>query len=175
LKAVTILLIVTMLVSCSKKVYSDKNQPDAPSQETQNTDTSFVFDIDSFGFLDEFPRSIAGIKAMYPDEGFEEKTFVNTGKGPLGDYAYTLRTSNIYFDFWGDTIEEANLLAVEIFNPKYQCKTIQVIGMPAEKLESLTGKKLTLDKTIVIYTELYGLIISTKDGIVQSYLIIEQL
>ena len=174
MKPVIVLLIFTMLASCSKKVYSE-SQPDAPSQETHNQYASFVFDIDLFGFLDEFPRSIAGIKAMYPDEGFEEKTFVNTGKGPLGEYAYTLRTSNIYFNFWGDTIEDAILLGVEIFNPDYQCKTMRIIGMPAEELESLSGKKLTLDKTIVIYTELYGLIIRTKDGIVQNYLIIEQL
>ena len=174
MKPVIILLIFTLLGSCSKKVYPE-SQPDAPGQETQKQYTSFVFDIDSFGFLDEFPRSIAGIKAMYPDEGFEETTFVNTGKGPLGKYAYTLRTSNIYFIFWGDTAEEAGLNVVEIFDSKYQCKTMQIIGMPVSELESLSGQKINRDKRIIIYTDLYGLSISTDGNIVQSYVIIKQL
>ena len=46
-------------------------------QETQEPDASYEFDIDSFMFLDEFSKTIAGIKALFPDEFFEEKTFEN--------------------------------------------------------------------------------------------------
>ena len=52
---------------------------------------------------------------------------------------------------------------------------MQVIGMTAEELVNLSGKKLDLDRKIEIYTELYGLIIRTKDGTVQSYSIVAQL
>jgi hypothetical protein len=176
LKTLTILLLIALLLSCSKKVYQERTddiQPDPSGQEIQNIETTFVFDIDSFKFLDEFPKTIAEIKTMYPDEDFEESISANSWKHPVGDNFYMLKSSNINFVFLGDTIEEAILCIVEIYNTKYQCKSMQVIGMPIEELENASGEKLTRDKTVVIFTPLYGLTISTKDGVVQNYLIID--
>ena len=198
MRFIIMLLIFFLFASCSPKDDLAKNQPDLSYQEEQGLSyqekqdtsyqeeqgtsyqekqaSSYIFDIDSFGFLEEFPSSILEIKAMYPDEDFEERTFESNGRGvPLGDYAYTLRSDNIHFSFWGDTIEDATLQVVEIFNPQYQCKPMQVIGMPSEELVNLSGKKLDGDRKIAIFTELYGLTIQTKNGIVQSYLVIRQL
>jgi hypothetical protein len=196
MKPIIILLIFFLFISCSSKEDLAKNLPDLSYQEEQDTsdlfdqeeqntsdlldqeeqDTSYIFDIDTFGFLEEFPFSILEIKAMYPDENFEERTSESDGRGvPLGNYAYTLRSDNIHFYFWGNTIEDAALKVVEVINPQYQCKTMQVIGMTAEELENLSGKKLDLDKKIIIFTKLYSLTIQTKDGTVQSYTIVAQL
>ena len=171
-----VLLAFALFSSCSKKNYSrEEKQETLNHEESPTPEALYVFDIDSFKYLDEFPRSIAGIKALYPDEDFKERVSENTGKGPLGEYIYSLTSSNIQFIFWGDSIDEANLLVVEIFNAEYQCRTIKVIGMSAEELEHLSGKKLTRDKTIVISTELYVLTFETKEGVVQNYFIIAQL
>ena len=186
MKALTVfLLICSLFASCSKKDYSnERNQADENQEtltqeagilEAEVSNTSYVFDIDSFRYLEEFPKTIEDIKGMYPEELFEESIFENTGKGPMGDYAYTLRSPNIWFSFWGNTVEEANLLVVEIFSKEYQCKSIQVIGMSVEELERISGKKLTPEKNVRIYTELYILVIETGDGIVQSYKILASL
>ena len=206
MKLIIMSLIFFLFASCSSKEDLARNLPDSSYQEEQVTSdisdmdlsyqeeqatsdifdmdlsyreeqaTSDIFDIDSFGFLEEFPFSILEIKAMYPDENFEERTYESDGRGvPLGNYAYTLRSDNIRFSFWGNTIEDAALKVVEIFNPQYQCNTMQVIGITAEELENLSGKKLDLDKKIVIFTKLYSLTIQTKDGTVQSYTIVAQL
>jgi len=144
-------------------------------QEVQKFDISYVFEIDSFKYLEEFPRTIAGIKALYYDESFIEKTSKNDLKGFLGSYWYTLSSPNVIFSFLGDTMEDANLLIATITHLNYQCKTMQVIGMSVEQLEHVSGKRLTQDKTIRISTELYILIIETNNGIVSSYTILEQL
>ena len=186
MKIITSFLMCCILfISCPKKenlnnVNYEEARPekiylDILEQEMQKPNVSYIFDIDSFRYLDEFPRTITGIKAIYPDEPFEERVFENTGKGPLGNYIYTLRTNNIWFSFWGDTIEDANLLVVEIFDEKYQCENMQVIGMSAEELEKVSGKMLTRDMTIREFTELYILVIQTKDGVVTKYMILEQL
>jgi hypothetical protein len=187
MKTIAVLLLSCFLLfSCSKKDNSNRGtqgeeklealSQEKVIQEIQIPDVSYVFDIDSFKFLNEFPRTIAGIKAMYPDEVFEERTVESKGGGKsmhLGNYAYFLKSPNIQLGYWGDTIEDAILFELDIFTPEYQCETMQVIGMGAEELERVSGKKLTLDKTIAIYTELHeGLIISTKEGIVQSYTIL---
>jgi len=178
MKTIAVLLLVSFLFSsCSKRDYSNTEKQEVLSQEisgqeTRIPDASYVFDITSFKYIDEFPRTITGIKAMYLDESFEEKVLEITGKfdGPAGKYMYLLRTPDIRFDFFGDTAEEAILCSVDIFNSNYQCESMQVIGMPAEELERVSGLKLNLDKNIAIYNELHnGLIITTKGGFVQSY------
>jgi len=171
-----------LLASClekkdSKEGEQEEERQDIPNQEmlaqeAQKPDVSYVFDIDSFKYLDEFPRTIAGIKTIYPDEPFEERAFETNVKG-MGDYAYSVRSPNIWFGFWGDTIEAADLKTVEIFNPDYQCKSMQVIGMAVNDLEKISDEKLKPDGNIKIYTERYFLSIRTKDGIVQNYLIME--
>ena len=186
MKTMTILLLGCFLfVSCSKKEYSIEVKQEAEGRETliqetaiqemQKSDISYVFDIDSFKYLDEFPRTIAGIKEMYPDEAFEEKTSENDLKGFLGSYWYGLSSPNVRFSFLGNTVEDANLRIAIITSTDYQCETMQIIGMSAEELENVSGVKLTLDKTIRVSTELYILVIETKDGIVTSYRILEQL
>jgi len=190
MKAITVIVLSCILFSaCLKKDNSNGKKPEERQkilfqetfgQEVQKPDTSYLFDIDSFKYINEFPRTITGIKEMYPDEPFEESVFEITGseitgkwEGPPGKYMYILRSADIRFDFFGDTDEEANLYAVDIFNSNYQCKSIQVIGMSTEELERVSGRKLNSDKNIAIYTKLYdGLIIKTKDGFVQSYSII---
>ena len=180
MKTITVLLFCFLLCSCSKKGNSSlEKQKDEKlevlSQEIQQPDTFYVFDIDSFLFLDEFPKTIAGIKTFFPDEHFEEKTFENDVKGLMGKYVYSLRSANIHFGFWGDTTEEAVLLTVEIFSPEYQCKSIQIIGMSAEDIENISGNKLNRDKRINISTDLYVLSITTDGNVVKSYTILRQL
>ena len=188
MKPITIIIFGCILFSaCLKKDNPNGEKPEEKQeilfqetlgQEAQKPDASYVFSIDSFKYIDEFPRTITGIKTMYPDEPFEEKMFEITERfdGPPGKYMYSLRSPDIRFDFYGDTDEEASLYAVDIFNLNYQCKSMHVIGMPVEVLERVSGLRLNLDKNIAIYTELHdGLIIKTKDGFVQSYSIIAPL
>jgi hypothetical protein len=180
-----ILLFCSLFCSCSKRDYSNAEKQEeekqevltqeTPGQETQSPDVSYVFDIDSFLFLDEFPKTITDIKVLFPDEHFEEKTFENDVKGLLGEYVYSLYSANIRFGFWGDTTEEAVLLTSEIFNPKYQCKSMQIIGMPVKELESLSGNKLDPDKKINISNDLYVLSIKTDGNTVKSYTILREL
>ena len=180
MKTITILMISCFLFSfCSKNKESKTEEiQEARNQETyiqevQTVSVSYVFDIDSFKYLDEFPSTITDIKAMYPNEAFIEEMSEYTGRYREGKYWYALTSPSIQFHFWGDSFEEAKLYDVEIFKTEYQCQTIQIIGMLAEELEIMSGEKLTRDKTIVIYNETHdGLTITTKDGIVQSYLIL---
>jgi len=144
-------------------------------QEAQKFDISYVFDIDLFMYLDEFPRTIVGIKEMYQNESFEEKVYERIGKtGPPGNFVYSLDSPNIQFGFWGNSHEEAILYAVDIFNPSYQCKSVQVLGMTVEELENVTGQKLARDGILRVSTDSYTLSIKTKDGIVNTYTIIAQ-
>jgi hypothetical protein len=186
MKAIIVLLLSCFLFSaCSKKDYSntekhEEEKQEVVSQETidkeaQNPDISYVFDIDSFLFLDEFPKAVADIKALFPDEHFEEKTFENDVKGLFGEYVYSLYTANIRFGFWGDTIEEAVLLTSEIFNSEYQCKSMQIIGMPVKDLENVSGNKIDRDKKINISNGLYVLSIKTDGNTVKSYTILREL
>jgi len=152
-------------------------------QETQGQDVSYVFDhvfdyvfdIESFRFLDEFPWSISEIRAMYPDENFEEKTSTSEIKGLSEENWYSLESQDITFDYLGENIDEAILYIVEIFTPKYQCNTMRIIGMPVRDLESLSGNKLNLDKKINISTDLFDLSITTDGTTVKSYKILRQL
>ena len=186
MKTIAVLLLSCLLIaSCLKKNNSNAESKkegqealfhETLEQETQKPDDSYVFDIDSFMYLEEFPKTIAGIKAMYPDEPFEEKTSKNDLKGFNGSYWYLFSSPNIRFSFLGDTMEGADLCIVVITNKNYQCKNVQVIDMAAEELERVSGKKLTLDKTIAIYSKSDdGLIIKTEDGIVRSYTILGSL
>jgi len=189
MKIIAMLLSCFMFISCSKKnnlngvkqaeekqVFLSQNVPDQEEQKTSLYDEKYIFDIDSFKYLDEFPRSITGIKEMYPDENFEERITESNMKGlPIGKYIYSLDSTNIQFGFWGDTVEEAKLDVVHIYNQKYQCKAMQVIGMSVSKLESVSGKKLTPEKDICIYTEEYILVIETQNDIVSSYAIITRI
>ena len=186
MKTIAILLVSCLLFSsCLKKENLNEKRTEEEKQEVLSQETlgqevqkietsSYVFDIDSFKYLDEFPRTINGIKEMYPNESFEEKVSKRLGKSiHIGEYAYSLNSPNIQFGFWGDTTEEAILFTVEIFNSDYQCENMQVIGMSAEELEFVSNRKLNLDKNIIIYTESHdGLIIMTKNGIVINYLIV---
>jgi len=144
-------------------------------QEIHTPDILYIFDIDSFKYLDEFPRTIEGVKELYPDEPFEESLSEYGGKSYLGAYGYSLRSSNIQFIFGGDAIDELELRVVDIFNSNYQCEPIQVIGMTIEKLEKISGKNQTHEKAIKISSELYILLIETKNGIASSYSILAQL
>jgi hypothetical protein len=157
----------------------EKNQKELSKElldnEMKSPDASYTFDIDSFKFLDEFPRTIEGIKTIFPNEFFEEKTFENDVKGLMGEYVYSLYSANIHFGFWGDTTEDAVLLTVEIFTSKYQCSTMQIIGMPVEDLENLSGKRINPDKKIIIATDLYVLSIKTDGNTVKSYTILREL
>jgi len=186
MKAITVLLLCCFLFfSCLKKDYSNTEKQEEVKQEafsqeiidqgTQNPDASCVFDIESFRFLEEFPRTMEEIKTFFPNENFEEKTFENDVKGLEGNNVYSLLSENIRFGLWGDTTEDAVVLTVEIFTPKYQCATMQIIGMPVKDLESLSGNKLNLDKKIIISTDLYVLSITTDGSIVKSYTILRQL
>jgi len=186
MKTNTVLLLFCFLFcSCLKKDYSNTERQKEEKQEVlsqeildkeiQNPDASYVFDIESFRFIDEFPRTVVDVKTMYPYEPFEERTTKNTFKGYLGDYSYSLKSSNIQFIFWGDSIDDAELCIVEITHQDYQCKTMQVIGMAAEELERVSGKKLTRDKSIIISTDLYVLSIDTQNGIVRNYAIVAEL
>ena len=179
-KAVFLLLFCFSLASCSRKNYIKAEEQETLVKEEiileeKTPSVSYVFDIDSFKFLDEYPKTIAGIKALYPNELFEERIAGNEVKGIVGKYVYSLDSLNIQFGFWGDTPEEADLKTVEILNPDYQCKSIQVIGMTVEEIERISGEKLKPDKNIKIYTDLNFLSIRTKNGIVQNYIIMELL
>ena len=184
MKTFAILLMSCLLfVSCSKKDSLNEEKhgeggqevfgQEMLAQEVEKSKVFYLFDIESFKFIDEFPSTIDGIKALYPSENFEEDTIEHSVKGYLGKYAYTLKSPNIRFSFIGDTMEEAYLQIVVILNAEYQCKVMQIIGMSTEELENVSSKKLTRDKTIAIYSEKDdGLIIETQDGIVQSYTIL---
>jgi hypothetical protein len=191
MKNFAILFICCFLLSyCSKKDNNNEEKKEVLNQEpilqTQEIEVSYtpeesevsrtvyVFDIESFRFLDEFPWSILEIKAMYPDEDFEEKTSTNEVKGLFGDW-FSLESQNISFSYLGENIDEAILYIVEIFTPKYQCNTMQIIGMPVKDLENLSGKEINLDKKIFITTDLYVLSIETDGDIVKSYTILREL
>jgi len=173
------------LSSCQKSedigvISKDKITQIAPNQETfakepSKSELSYVFDIDNFKYLDEFPRTISGIKTMYPKEQFVEGIFDNNSREFDGSYWYEFKSTNIKFTFSGDTTETANLMFVTISNPDYQCKTMQIIGIPIEKMEDLSNKRLTVDKTIKISTEQSILIIEAKNGIVDNYTILDEL
>jgi len=184
MKTIIVLLLSCFLfASCLKKNRTDIekheedglkmcNQETAGSQQ-QMSSASYVFDIESFMYINEFPKTIADIKVLYPNVSFEERMSESIGEGPMGNYAYSLDSPYIKFGFWGDSIEEAILYTVDIFHTDYQCKPIQVIGMAIEELESVSGVKINRDKFIAIYNQFFeGLIIRTNDGIVQSYSII---
>jgi hypothetical protein len=185
MKTIAISLIYCLLlVSCLKKVVSiEVNQvkerqgilsKEILTLETQKPDTSYVFNIESFMYLDEFPKTSAGVKEQYFDEIFEEKTQESwVMSTPSGKYVFSLNSPNIQFGFWGDTLEDAILRTVEILNSQYQCEAIQIIGMPIEELERVSNKKLTNNNIVIINEFEIGLIIRTKDGIVKNYLIID--
>jgi len=186
MKTITILFLCGLLFcSCSKKDYPNPGKQEEEKletfsqelldQETESQDASYVFDIESFRFLDEFPWSYFEIKEMYPNENFEEKASISEIKGLFDDNWYSLESQDITFDYLGGNIDEAILYIVEIFTPKYQCNTMQIIGMPVKDLESLSGNKLNLDKEIVFSTDLYVLSITTDGNIVKSYTILRQL
>jgi hypothetical protein len=174
MKTIVVLLISCFLLSfCSKRDNSNEEKQEVLSheildQKTKKPDISYVFDIESFRSLEEFPKTIEGIKTMYPNEPFEEEISENKLKGFVGAYWYLLKSSNIEFYFLGDSIDVAMLNIVIIFQPDYQCKTMQIIGMSAKELENVSGEKLTRDGAISIYTELYVLYIETQDGIVKD-------
>jgi len=148
-------------------------------QKTQSKETAYVsdcvFDIESFRFLDEFPWSITDIRAMYPDESFEEKTSTSGIKGLFGENWYSLESQDITFDYLGKSIDEAILYVVEIFTPKYQCDTMQIIGMPVKDLEIISGHKPDPDKKINISNGLYVLSIATDGNTVKSYTVLREL
>jgi len=184
MKSIVIILIICFLLSfCSKRDNSNEEKQETlikesvvqKIQEPEVIKVSYVFDIDSFRFLDEFPKTIEGIKAMYPDEDFEEKTSPSAIKGLLGENWYTLESKNIIFSYLGDTIDEAVLYMVEFFTSKYQCDTMQIIGMPVKDLENISGKELNRDKEINISTDLYVLSIITDGNTVKTYTILRQL
>jgi len=190
MKTITVLILCCFLFSsCSKKDNSSLEKQrgesqEVPSQEmldqkTQSQDTSYlsdyVFDIVSFRFLDEFPLSISEIIAMYPDEIFEEKTSISEIKGLFGENWYSLESQDITFDYLGESIDEAIIYIVEIFTPKYQCDTMQIIGMSVKDLENLSGYKIDPDKKINISNGLYVLSITTDGNIVKSYTILREL
>jgi len=92
MKATTVLLLACFLFSfCSKRDYSNTEKQEEEKQEalsqeildqkTQIPDAFYVFDIESFRFLEEFPLSIFDIKAMYPYENFKEKASTSEIKG----------------------------------------------------------------------------------------------
>jgi len=173
MKTITVLLLACFLFSsCSKNEYSNMEKQ---KEATLSPDAFYVFDIDSFLFLDEFPKTIADIKALFLEEHFEEKIFENDVKGLLGKYVYSLYSTNIRFGFWGDTKEEAVLLTSEIFTSKYQCDTMQIIGMSVKDLENISGKKIDPDKKINISNGLYVLSIKTDGNTVKSYTILREL
>jgi hypothetical protein len=186
MKAIIVLLLSFFLFfSCLRKDHLSNEKQEEEKQEVvsqeiigqemQGPDAFYVFDIDSFKFLDEFPRAIEDIKTFFPNEYFEEKTFENDIKGLMGNYVYSLYSANIRFGFWGDTTEEAILLTAEILTSKYQCNPMQIIGMPVKDLESLSGKKLNRDKKIIISTDLYVLSITTDGNTVKTYTILREL
>jgi len=186
MKAIIVLLLVCFLFSsCSKKDYSNTEKHEEENQEvvsqetinkeTQVTDTSYVFDIEAFLFLEEFPLSISEIKDMYPNENFEEKTSTSEIKGLSEKNWYSLESQDIIFDCMGKTIDEAILYVVEIFTSKYQCNTMQIIGMPVNDLENVSGNKIDRDKKINISNGLYVLSIKTDGNTVKSYTILREL
>ena len=183
MKTIVILLLSCfMFTFCQKKNNLDEARQDeekqisqnAISQEEQKANFTYVFDIDSFKFLEEFPGTIEGIKAMYPDEPFEVDISENDDRFS-GSYFYGFKSSNITFYFNGNTMEDAKLYEVDIFNPEYQCKSIQVIGMNVSELESVSGEKLKPENNIRIYSEKYILVIETQDNIVSNYWILLRL
>ena len=186
MKTIFVLLLTCFLFSaCSKKDYpgaenQKEKEQEVPSQETHDPETqkpaaSYVFDIESFRFLEEFPSTISEIIEVYPDEDFKEKTSTSEIKGLYEKNWYSLESQNITFDYLGYTTEEAILYVVEIFNPEYQCNTMQIIGMPVKELENISGKKLNPDKKINIETDLYVLSIKTDGNTVKAYTILRQL
>jgi hypothetical protein len=193
MKNFAILFMCCFLLSyCSKKDINNEEKKEVLNQEpilqeTQEIEfsytpeesevsrTVYVFDIASFRFLDEFPWSILEIKAMYPNENFEEKTSSSNVKGLFGENWFSLESKNISFSYLGENIDESILYIVEIFTPEYQCSTMQIIGMPVKDLESLSGKKINMDKNIFITTDLYVLSIETDGDIVKSYTILREL
>jgi len=187
MKTITVLLLCCFLFFsyCSKKDYSiDEKQKEEKrdvisqellDQETQKLDVFYIFDIESFRFLDEFPWTISEIKTAYPEESFKEETTTSEIKGIFEENWYSLESQNIAFSYLGENIDEAVLYIVEIFTPKYQCDSMQIIGMPVKDLESVSGKKLDRDKKINISTDLYALSITTDGNTVKTYTILRQL
>jgi len=186
MKTIIVLLLCCFLFSsCSKRDYSNSEKQEEEKQEvlsqeildqdTQIPTAYYVFDIESFRFLEEFPLSISDIKATYPDENFEEKASTSEIKGLSEKNWYSLESQNIIFDCMGKTIDDAILYVVEIFTPKYQCDTMQIIGMPVKNLESISGHKIDPDKKINISNGLYVLSITTDGNNVKSYLILREL
>jgi hypothetical protein len=112
---------------------------------------------------------------MYPDENFEEKTSTSEIKGLSEKNWYSLESQDIIFDCMGKTIDEAILYVVEIFTSKYQCDTMQIIGMPVKDLENISGYKLNRDKKINISNGLYVLSINMDGNTVKSYVILREL
>jgi len=74
----------------------------------------------------------------------------------------------------GKNIDEVILYVVEIFTPKYQCNTMQIIGMSVWDLENVSGKKIDPDKKINS-NGLYVLSIKTDGNTVKSYTILREL
>ena len=186
MKTITVLLLACFLFySCSKKDNANSERQEEEKQEvtsqeildkeTQSQDSSYVFDIEAFRFLEEFPLSISGIKAMYPNENFEEKASTSEIKGLSEENWYSLESQNITFDCLGDNIDEAILYVVEVFTPEYQCSSMQIIGMPVKALEDTSGNKLNRDKKINISNGLYVLSITTDGSNVKSYMILREL
>jgi hypothetical protein len=128
--------------------------------------------------LEECPQTITGIKELYPNEQFEVKEYPSDMG--LGKFAYILKSENIDFLFWGDTIDEASLRIIHINNNAYQNSNIQMIGMPASEAKELigrAGKYSVQDGNINVETDnfLYSLIFIVKDEQIVSYTILENL
>jgi len=188
MKIISILILSCFLYSsCIKREHfnevetvEEKNNlfsQEIVTQENDNGEASYIFDIKSFKFLNEFPQTITSIKELYVNENFQEINSENDVKGliDMGKYVYSLISPNIRFVLLGNSIDETKLLTVEIFNRDFQCRSMQVIGMTTDELIRISGEELTIDGIIRISTEFYVLSIKIKEDIVQSYVIITQL
>jgi hypothetical protein len=147
---------------------------DEEVMEDSRNEEVYVFNIDSFGFLKEFPQTIDEVKEKYHDIVFEEVMQESSMKG-LAKFVFSLNSPYIEFNFWGDTRETAKLRVVQIWDAQFQCETVQIIGASTAGLAKLTGKTVDRDGNISIVNDWYILRIKTENEIVVSYTILEQL
>jgi hypothetical protein len=84
-KIVTVMVFsLVFVINCvktqqvSEDVSDQKKETNSFVPTEQEISANYIFDIDTFGYLEEYPQTIAGIKELYPDEQFDEKEYPST-------------------------------------------------------------------------------------------------
>jgi hypothetical protein len=185
----TVFVLILGIISCERRVMNDEDKEVIDNKfsteeiiggsNTSDRNHTYVFNLDSFLYIEEFPKTIDGVKEEYKDEVFEESSF-EMGGHSLGDYKYVLASKNIEFTFYGNTKEDAKLQIVEIYTPLYQCPNIQIIGMTSTGIKELIGNSIKYNKEgnnlrIVTDDWMYNIRIDIENDVVIGYLIAENI